>query len=35
VLPDIMKLLTADDLPAIREELGDKERLLDAWGVAW
>jgi phosphatidylserine/phosphatidylglycerophosphate/cardiolipin synthase-like enzyme len=34
-LPPIMDLLTADDLPQLREELGHKQRMLDAWSVAW
>jgi len=34
-LPDIMELLTTDDLPTIRKELGKKQRFLDAWGAAW
>lgn len=34
-LPDIMDLLTKEDLPVLREELGNKQRALDAWGVTW
>lgn len=34
-LPPVMDLLTTDDLPAMRQELGHKQRSLDAWGVAW
>jgi len=34
-LPPIMDLLTTDDLPAMREELGHKQRTLDAWSVMW
>ena len=34
-LPPIMELLTTDDLPALREELAHKQRILDAWGVTW
>jgi hypothetical protein len=30
-----MELLTTDDLPALREELAHKQRILDAWGVTW
>jgi putative cardiolipin synthase len=34
-LPPIMDLLTTDDLPELRKELGHKQRALDAWGVIW
>lgn len=34
-LPPIMDLLTTDDLPAMREELGHKQPALDAWSVTW
>ena len=34
-LPELMHLLTKDDLPALRDELGHKQRILDAWGVVW
>jgi phosphatidylserine/phosphatidylglycerophosphate/cardiolipin synthase-like enzyme len=34
-LPPVMDLLTTDDLPALRKELGHRQRALDAWGVAW
>jgi len=34
-LPPIMDLLTADDLPQLRDELGHKQHALDAWSVAW
>ncbi len=34
-LPPIMDLLTRDDLPALREELGHKQGTLDAWSVMW
>ena len=34
-LPPIMDLLTTDDLPAMREELGHKQGTLDAWSVMW
>ena len=34
-LPPIMELLTTDDLPALREELAHKQRILDAWSVVW
>ncbi len=34
-LPPIMDLLTADDLPELRKELGHKQRILDAWSVVW
>ncbi len=35
VLPPIMDLLTTDDLPAMRKELGNKQPTLDAWSVMW
>ncbi len=34
-LPPIMDLLTTDDLPAMRKELGHKQGTLDAWSVVW
>ncbi len=34
-LPPIMDLLTTEDLPALREELGHKQPTLDAWSVLW
>jgi phosphatidylserine/phosphatidylglycerophosphate/cardiolipin synthase-like enzyme len=34
-LPPIMDLLTTDDLPTMRKELGHRQRALDAWSVAW
>ncbi len=35
MIPDGMDLVTVDDIPAMREELGNKQRFLDAWGVTW
>jgi phosphatidylserine/phosphatidylglycerophosphate/cardiolipin synthase-like enzyme len=35
VVPNVMDLMTTDDIPAMREQLGGKQRFLDAWSVAW
>ena len=34
-LPSLVGLLGPDDLPAMRQELGKKQRFLDAWSVMW
>ena len=34
-LPSLVGLLGPDDVPAMREELGKKQRFLDAWSVVW
>ncbi len=34
-IPELVTLLSPDDLPRMREELGGKQGFLDAWGVTW
>jgi phosphatidylserine/phosphatidylglycerophosphate/cardiolipin synthase-like enzyme len=34
-IPELVSLLTCDDVPAMLEELGGKQRFLDAWSVSW
>jgi len=34
-IPDLVSLLTLDDIPELLRELGGKQRFLDAWSVAW
>jgi putative cardiolipin synthase len=34
-IPELVSLLGKEDLPEIREELGGKQKFLDAWGVTW
>ena len=34
-IPELVRLLGPDDLPEMREELGGKQKFLDAWGVTW
>jgi phosphatidylserine/phosphatidylglycerophosphate/cardiolipin synthase-like enzyme len=34
-IPELVKLLGPDDIREMREELGGKQKFLDAWGVTW
>ena len=34
-IPELVTLLGRDDIPEMREELGGKQKFLDAWSVAW
>jgi putative cardiolipin synthase len=34
-IPELVSLLTPDDVPAMLEELGGKQKFLDAWSVSW
>ena len=34
-IPGLVSLLTQEDIPRMREELGGKQGFLDAWSVAW
>ncbi len=34
-IPGLVSLLTQEDIPQMREELGGKQGFLDAWSVAW
>jgi putative cardiolipin synthase len=35
LIPELVGLLTQDDIPEMLEELGGKQGFLDAWSVAW
>ena len=35
VIPELMKLLGPEDVPRMREELGNKQKFLDSMSVAW
>ena len=34
-IPELLSLLGREDIPEMREELGGKQKFLDAWSVAW
>jgi len=34
-IPELLSLLGKEDIPQMREELGGKQKFLDAWSVAW
>jgi phosphatidylserine/phosphatidylglycerophosphate/cardiolipin synthase-like enzyme len=34
-VPELLSLLGPEDVPRLQEELGGKQRFLDAWSVAW
>ena len=34
-IPELVSLLGPDDIPQMREELGGKQKFLDAWSVSW
>lgn len=34
-IPELVSVLGPDDVPQMREELGGKQRFLDAWSVSW
>ena len=34
-IPELLSLLGREDIPKMREELGGKQKFLDAWSVAW
>ena len=34
-IPALVRRLGPEDIPEMLEELGDKQRFLDAWSVAW
>ncbi len=34
-IPALVRRLGPEDIPEMKEELGDKQRFLDAWSVAW
>ena len=34
-IPALVRRLGSEDIPEMKEELGDKQRFLDAWSVAW
>jgi phosphatidylserine/phosphatidylglycerophosphate/cardiolipin synthase-like enzyme len=34
-IPELVSLLGPDDVPGMQQELGGKQKFLDAWGVTW
>jgi hypothetical protein len=34
-IPALVRRLSPDDIPEMKEELGDMQPFLDAWSVAW